>query len=164
MKQQSAGGGGGVGFGARCDLKLKVKAKLFVLCFAIKKKRSSEYLYYSSRYLLCLFTVCLGYVQGKKFERINQQRDERRRSETKGGKWNQASIKVESVSARYYQQGELFSLLTEKVKDFQLFENKKVNITWGENWCFLEQRVLRYARMRPRGSRHKNCLHCTRSQ
>ena len=86
MKQQSAGGGGGVGFGARCDLKLKVKAKLFVLCFAIKKKRSSEYLYYSSRYLRCLFTVCLGYVQGKKFERINQQRDERRRSETKGGK------------------------------------------------------------------------------
>ena len=34
-----------------------------------------------------------------------------------------------------------------------------MNITWGENWCFLEQRVLRYARMRPRGSRHKNCLH-----
>ena len=47
---------------------------------------------------------CLGYIKGKKSKRINQ-REERRRSETKGDKWNQASIKVENISARYYQQG-----------------------------------------------------------
>ena len=39
-----------------------------------------------------------------KHERISQ-REESRRSDTKGDNWNQGSIKVESVSARYYQQG-----------------------------------------------------------
>ena len=38
---------------------------------------------------------------------------------------------------------EIFSLLTEKVKDFQFPENKEVNITSG---YFLEQWGLRYAK------------------
>ena len=65
MKQQSAGGGGGVGFGARCDLKLKVKAKLFVLCFAIKKKRIVRV----SLLLITLFTMfiyCLFGIRTRK--------------------------------------------------------------------------------------------------
>ena len=69
-------------------------------------------------------------MQEKEFERINQ-REERRTSETKGDKRNQASIKLEMFLQVTTNKEELFSLLTEKVKDFQFPENKEVNITSG---------------------------------
>ena len=72
---------------------------------------------YSTAFWICPI-ICLK-IQGKEFERINQ-REERRTSETKGDKRNQASIKLENVSASYYQQGRAIFSFDWKSKRFSV--------------------------------------------
>ena len=131
------------------------KSRWSFLCFIsrlkiknIQRKRSSECLYYSSRYFRCwklhhldhggifhgILNMCHNLLKNKKkFERINQ-REERRRSETKGDRRNQynCSNKVENVSARYYQERRAIFSFDWKSKDFQFPENKEVNISLEE--------------------------------
>lgn len=105
---------------------------------------------------------CLGYVHWvKKFERINQ-KEERPMSETIGNKWNHQSRKC---FCKIPPLRKLFSLLTEKVKDFQLPANKEVNINSRE-YVFSSSGSSDMQRsIRPRGSRHNNYCACSaRSQ
>ena len=134
------------------------KSRRSFLCFIsrlkiknIQRKRSSECLYYSSRYFRCwklhqvdhggifhgILNMCHNLSKNNKktkFERINQ-REERRRSETKGDRWNQYKLPTKwkkTVSARYYQQRRPIFSVDWKSKDFQFPENKEVNISLEE--------------------------------
>jgi len=120
----------------RRESEAESQAKLSVLFFAIEnkkctEKRSSEYLYCSSRYFRSwkLFGIPYKEKSLKVSTRETRGADQKREvtSET------DLSSKWKMFLQDTTNKEELFSLLTKKVKDFQSPENKDVNITSGEN-------------------------------
>ena len=99
-------------------------------------KRLSEYHYYSSRYFRCWKLFVWDTYKEKSLKESTKERrgaGQRRRvtNETKlPSKWK---MSLQDTTNKQ----ELFSLLTEKVKDFQFPENKEVNWDQFRRRCFL---------------------------
>ena len=111
----------------------------------IQKKRSSEYLYYSSCYFLC-WKLCPLDHDGIFHRILNMY---------------QASIKEENVSARQYQQRRAIFSFDWKSKRFSVPENNEVIISSGEN-VFSSSEICKDATTR-KPTQELLCMFCTLS-
>ena len=112
---------------------LTVKAKLFVLCFAIENKK----IYIQKKDCPSIFIThhaifdvenCLFGIRTKK-KSLKESTKERRGAGQRRKVTNETKLpsKWKMSLQDTTNKEELFSLLTEKVKDFQFPENKEVN-------------------------------------